>query len=118
MVFAVLVDEVELPQRFQKRYVRSRVIDDAFRSVLDQKFEELKRLLQSATWRLVSSGPSYFVYLPPFLGRLLGKALVHHGHDLVELLAGDVRDKLPPFVADSLVESAVGNFLHQRGRGA
>lgn len=47
------------------------VVNYAFRSVLDQEFHQLQS----------------FVDLPPFFGGLFSKALVYHGHDLVEELA-------------------------------
>lgn len=48
------------------------VVDDALGAVLDEELEELEG----------------FVDLAPFVGSFFGEALVDHGHDLVEELAG------------------------------
>ena len=46
------------------------IINDAFGTVSDEELEQLEGLVD----------------LPPFFGRLLGEALVDHGHDFVQLL--------------------------------
>ena len=59
----------------------------------------------------------YLVNLSPFLGGFFCEALVDHGHDLVEQLAGGsvgviaAHGRVYP-----LVEGAVGDLLHQRRR--
>jgi hypothetical protein len=65
---------VELLEHFEEGEVGPRVVNDSFGSVLDQEFEELKGLVD----------------LAPFFGGLFGEALVDHGHDFAEELAGEM----------------------------
>ena len=41
LVLAVLVVELELAQHFEKRKMASSIVDDSFRTILDQEFEQL-----------------------------------------------------------------------------
>ena len=88
LIFAVLIDEVELPKHSKEGEVGARVVYDSFRAILDQEFEKLERLDQSVmlvgyTQRTLET---YFVDLPPFFCCLVCEALVDQGHDLVEQL--------------------------------
>jgi hypothetical protein len=58
----------------------------------------------------------YLVDLPPLFRRLLGEALVDHGHDLIEELTGTVSGSIESQAYDVLIEGRVGNLLqHCRG---
>jgi hypothetical protein len=53
----------------------------------------------------------YLVDLPPLLRRLLGEALVDHGHDLVEELAGTVSGTMGDRIGCILIEGCIGDLL-------
>ena len=75
--------------------MRASVIDDAFAPVLDQVFQKLQRLrhLPVSLEKIGTRKPPHLVYLPPLTGLLLHKARVDSGHDLIELLTGNIIEK-------------------------
>ena len=95
MIFALLVDIVEVSQHFYGRDVRTGIIDNTFTPVLDQVFQELQCLRGYHVRQEgeVAHRYAHLVYLSPLTSLFLHIARVNGGHDFVELLAGNIIEK-------------------------